>query len=195
MAATLDEEKIRDLPPFFLNGQFEGAAAGEVFNAVGKTDILIRAGDRNVFIAECKIWKGPKTIRDALVQLLSYLTWRETKAALLLFIRTGEPTTIITKSIAEIERHTNYKRTRDTAEEGSATTSSCTPTGTRTGRSGWPSCCSPFRTPAGSSDRSEQTQLARPGASHTRSVGDRSLPVSGSAKSSSDSCLRSRRKS
>jgi hypothetical protein len=118
MTANLDEEKIRDLLLVLLNAQFEGAAAGEVFNAAGKTDILIRAGDRNVFIAECKIWKSPKTIRDALGQLLSYLTWRDTKAALLLFIRTGEPTTIITKSTAEIEGHANYKRTRDTAEDG-----------------------------------------------------------------------------
>jgi hypothetical protein len=82
------------------------------------TDILIRAGDRNVFIAECKIWKGPKTIQDAFGQLLSYLTWRDTEAALLLFIRTGEPTTIITKSIAEIEGQANYKRTRGTVEDG-----------------------------------------------------------------------------
>ena len=118
MTANLDEEKIRDLLLVLLNAQFEGAAAGEVFNAAGKTDILIRAGDRNVFIAECKIWKGPKTIRDALGQLLSYLTWRDTKAALLPFIRSGEPTTIITKSIAEIEGHANYKRTRDTTEDG-----------------------------------------------------------------------------
>ena len=70
MTAYLDEEKIRDLLLVFLNAQFEGAAAGEVFNAAGKTDILIRAEDRNVFIAECKIWKGPATIRDALGQLL-----------------------------------------------------------------------------------------------------------------------------
>ena len=118
MTSHLDEEKIRDLLLVLLNAQFEGAAAGEVFNAAGKTDILIRAEDRNVFIAECKIWKGPKTIRDALGQLLSYLTWRDTKAALLLFVRTGEPTTIITKSIAEIEGHANYKRTRDAAEDG-----------------------------------------------------------------------------
>jgi hypothetical protein len=118
MTANLDEEKIRDLLLVLLNAQFEGAAAGEVFNAAGKTDILIRAGDRNVFIAECKIWKGPKTIRDALSQLLSYLTWRDTKAALLLFIRTGEPTTIITKSIAEIKGHGNYKRTGSTVEDG-----------------------------------------------------------------------------
>jgi hypothetical protein len=119
MTAYLDEEKIRDLLLVFLNAQFEGAAAGEVFNAAGKTDILIRAEDRNVFIAECKIWKGPTTIRDALGQLLSYLTWRDTKAALLVFIRHGEPPTeVINKAIKEIEGHPNYKRTFRTGEDG-----------------------------------------------------------------------------
>jgi hypothetical protein len=118
MTANLDEEKIRDLLLVLLNAQFEGAAAGEVFNAAGKTDILIRAGDRNVFIAECKIWGGPARFRAALDQLLSYLTWRDTKAALLLFIRSGVPTTIITKAVAEIEGHANYKRTRNGAEDG-----------------------------------------------------------------------------
>ena len=119
MTAYLDEEKIRDLLLVFLNAQFEGAAAGEVFNAAGKTDILIRAKDRNVFIAECKIWKGPATIRDALGQLLSYLTWRDTKAALLVFIRHGEPPTeVINKAIKEIEGHPNYKRTFRTGEDG-----------------------------------------------------------------------------
>ena len=57
---ALDEETIRDLLLALLNAQFEGAAAGEVFNAAGKTDILIRAGDRNVFIAECKIGGAPR---------------------------------------------------------------------------------------------------------------------------------------
>jgi hypothetical protein len=118
MTSHLDEEKIRDLLLVLLNAQFEGAAAGEVFNAAGKTDILIRAEDRNVFIAECKIWNGPKTIQDALKQLLSYLTWRDTKAALVLFIRRGEPTTIISKSITEIEGHPNYKRTHGSGHDG-----------------------------------------------------------------------------
>jgi hypothetical protein len=118
MTKNLSEEKIRDLLLVFLNAQFEGAAAGEVFNGAGKTDILIRAGDRNVFIAECKIWKGPKTIRDALDQLLSYLVWRDTKAALLLFIRSGETTAIIGKAVAEIEKHPNFKRAHGTAVTG-----------------------------------------------------------------------------
>lgn len=118
MTAHLDEEKIRDLLLMFLNAQFEGAAAGEVFNAAGKTDILIRAEDRNVFIAECKIWRGPKTIQDALTQLLTYLTWRDTKAALIVFIRSGQPTEIISKAIKEIEDYPNYKRTVATSEDG-----------------------------------------------------------------------------
>ena len=114
MTAHLDEEKIRDLLLVFLNAQFEGAAAGEVFNGAGKTDFLIRAGDRHVFIAENKIWKGPKTIQDALTQLLSYLVWRDTKAALLLFIRSGETTAIIDKTVAEIKKHPNFKRVHGT---------------------------------------------------------------------------------
>jgi len=110
MTAKLNEEQIRDLLLVSLNAQFEGRAGGEVFNGAGKTDILIRDGDRNVFIGECKIWKSPKTIRDALDQLLSYLVWRDTKAALLLFIRTGQPSEVIKKSVAEIEASPTYKR-------------------------------------------------------------------------------------
>jgi hypothetical protein len=51
ITARLNEEKIRDLLLAILNARFEGAAVGEAFNAAGKTDILIRAGDRNVLIA------------------------------------------------------------------------------------------------------------------------------------------------
>jgi hypothetical protein len=111
MTSTLSEELIRDLLLVGLNTQFQGAAAGELFNGAGKTDILIRDKDRNIFIAECKIWKGPKTIADALGQLLDYLVWRDTKAALLLFIRGGNATEIIDKSLVAIEAHPNYKRT------------------------------------------------------------------------------------
>jgi len=41
---------------------------------------------------------------------LSYLVWRDTKAALLLFIRSGNATEVIKKSIAEIENSPTYKR-------------------------------------------------------------------------------------
>ena len=82
--ASLDEEAIRDHFLIQLNGHYEGGATGETFNASGKTDILIREGNKNVFIAECKFWRGPKIFADAVNQLLGYLTWRDSKCALLI---------------------------------------------------------------------------------------------------------------
>ena len=40
----------------------------------GQTDILLREGERNVFIVECKFWKGPKAFGETIDQLLSYAT-------------------------------------------------------------------------------------------------------------------------
>jgi hypothetical protein len=110
LTAGFGEQQIRDILLVNLNAVFEGQAAGEVFNGFGKTDILIRVRDRNIFIGECKIWHGPSTIADALDQLLGYLVWRDTKAALLFFIRNKDVTAVIGKATAEIERHANYKR-------------------------------------------------------------------------------------
>ena len=116
MSAKLDEEEVRDLLLVLLNAQFEGKAAGEVFNCTGKTDILIREGDRNVFIGECKIF-APKNkqsvehvVADALDQLLGYLTWRDTKAALILLIRDADVSTVVGKALATISGHSNHKR-------------------------------------------------------------------------------------
>ncbi|MEV6980901.1 hypothetical protein AB0M95_06520 [Sphaerisporangium sp. NPDC051017] len=110
LAAGMDEETIRNLLLVGLNAQFEGTASGEVFNGNGKTDILIRERDRNVFIGECKIWAGPKTVEAALDQLLGYLVWRDTKAALLIFIRNKDVSAAIRSAIETVEAHPNYKR-------------------------------------------------------------------------------------
>jgi hypothetical protein len=115
--AKLNEEEIRNLLLISLNTQFEGNVGGEVFNGAGKTDILVRVDDRNVFIGECKIWKGPKTVGDALDQLLTYLVWRDTKAALLIFVKSGDITAITDKSVAAVAAHPNYKRVGRHADE------------------------------------------------------------------------------
>jgi hypothetical protein len=86
--AKLDEEEIRDHFLLQLNGHYEGSATGETFNAAGKTDILVREGNRNLFIGECKIWEGSKKFLQGIEQLLSYLTWRDTKSAIIVFSRT-----------------------------------------------------------------------------------------------------------
>ena len=88
--ASLDEEAIRTHFLLQLNGHYEGSATGETFNASGKTDILIRVQDRNIFIAECKFWHGQKLFNDAIDQLLGYLSWRDSKCALLVFNRTKD---------------------------------------------------------------------------------------------------------
>ncbi|QCX73706.1 hypothetical protein C9F11_47165 (plasmid) [Streptomyces sp. YIM 121038] len=111
--AKLGEEDIRNLLLVSLNSTFMGASGGELFNGDGKTDILVRVEDRNVFIGECKIWDGPKVVGDALTQLLKYHVWRDSKGALLLFIRRGDATSTIRKAIQKIEEHPNHKRTLD----------------------------------------------------------------------------------
>jgi hypothetical protein len=106
-----NEEHLRDQFLFQLNGQFEGRATAETFNLQGKTDILLRENDRNVFIAECKFWKGPKKFSETIDQLLGYTAWRDTKTAILVFNR-GTDTTTVLKGIGETaEAHPNYKRT------------------------------------------------------------------------------------
>ena len=92
--ASLDEEAIRTHFLLQLNGHYEGLATGETFNSSGKTDILIRADNKNVFIAECKFWRGPKSFSEAIDQLLGYLSWRDSKCALLIFNQTKDSSAV-----------------------------------------------------------------------------------------------------
>jgi hypothetical protein len=107
---TLDEEAIRQHFLMQLNGQFEGKATGETFNMSGKTDILLREGERNAFIAECKFWKGPKAFGEAVDQLLGYATWRDSKTAILVFNRGTETSTVLTGIDTVVKGHANFKR-------------------------------------------------------------------------------------
>lgn len=107
---AMNEEALRQHFLVQLNGQFEGKATGETFNMGGKTDILLREGDRNVFIAECKFWKGPKGFGEAIDQLLGYATWRDSKTAILVFNRGTETSTVLTGIDAVAKAHGNFKR-------------------------------------------------------------------------------------
>ena len=107
---SMGEEQIRDLILVSLNGHYKGDATGETFNGHGKTDILIRADERNVFIAECKFWKGQKSLYASIEQILRYLTWRDTKAALLLFSKNLEFTNVLSSIADAVPLHPNFKR-------------------------------------------------------------------------------------
>lgn len=105
------EEELRDLFLAILNTSFEGEAMGEVFNYMGRTDILIRHENSNVFIAECKFWRGEKAFLETIDQLFRYVTWRDTKLAILIFNRDGNLKTILEKIPQLVEKHQLYKRT------------------------------------------------------------------------------------
>lgn len=98
----MKEEVLRELLLVVLNNQF-GPAVGELFSRNGKTDIAIVEEEGPVFVAECKFWKGEKPFKDAIDQLLGYLVWRDTKSALVLFIKQNDVTAIMQKAIGAIE--------------------------------------------------------------------------------------------
>jgi hypothetical protein len=92
----MNEEDIRIVLLIGLNAIYEGMATGETFNGAGKTDILIRVADKTIFIAECLVWDGEAKLRQKLDdQLLKYVIWRDTKAALIVFNRTKNLTAIL----------------------------------------------------------------------------------------------------
>jgi hypothetical protein len=116
--SNMGEEDLRTHFLVQLNGLYEGQATGETFNFEGKTDILIRVEGKNIFIAECKFWTGPKGLQETIDQLLGYLSWRDTKVAILLFNRNKDFTKVLSHIPETVQSHSNYKKnfkqTKDT---------------------------------------------------------------------------------
>lgn len=107
--AKHDEEELRDIILAHLNGHYEGDASGETFRRSGKTDIRIELDNRAAFVGECKVWRGQKQLHEALDQLLGYLTWRDFKAALIVFNRDMAGFSGIQATLAKsLETHPNF---------------------------------------------------------------------------------------
>jgi hypothetical protein len=110
----IDEESLRFFFLVWLNANYRGGATGETFNFTGKTDILITVEGKTVFIGECKFWKGPESLKDAIDQVLSYACWRDTKTAILLFNRGTTFSTILSKIVGIAREHSSYVRDLET---------------------------------------------------------------------------------
>lgn len=104
-----DEEGLRDQFLFVLETRYEGTtASGETFNRSGKTDIILKyAKDgSNLFVAECKFWHGEVEFLKAISQLFDrYLTWRDSKVAVLMFVKNKDFTNVIKVIEDEIVKH------------------------------------------------------------------------------------------
>jgi len=106
----MEEEDLRTHFLVQLNGQYEGQATGETFNSNGKTDILIRTNNKNIFIAECKFWKGEEGFKETINQILGYTSWRDTKTSILLFNRNKNTSNVLSQIPNILRNHPNFSK-------------------------------------------------------------------------------------
>jgi hypothetical protein len=118
-----DEEGLRDQFLFVLETRYDGTTAtGETFNRGGKTDIMLKyANDgSNLFVAECKFWHGGSEFLKAISQLFDrYLTWRDSKTALLLFVTNKDFTNVIDILKTEVKTHEYFVKEKGSRGETS----------------------------------------------------------------------------
>lgn len=111
--SNFDEERSRDyFLPFLNTISRNHTASGEAFNRNGKTDILIQDQEgNNVFIAECKVWRGKEQLSKAVDQLLDrYVSWRDEKVALIVFNKdVANFTEVIQRAKEAISSHPSFK--------------------------------------------------------------------------------------
>lgn len=117
--AAMAEERLRDQILAML-GNVYGPATGESFSKRGKSDIYLPwDGGNPVFLAECKWWTGPKIFAERdLPQLLDrYVVWRDTHAAMVLFIGNKDATAVVDKATSIIQGHDRFVRRGETIDD------------------------------------------------------------------------------
>jgi hypothetical protein len=114
--AAMGEEARRDVILSALGTHYDGFTA-ESDNQGGHTDILARYENRNLFIGECKFWSGEKGFVDTIDQLFGYTGWRDTKLAVVMFVREKGLTAILGKAREALAAHPQFVAWKDAASE------------------------------------------------------------------------------
>lgn len=112
----MGEEDRRNVILSALTTHYDGFTA-ETDNQGGHTDILARQDGRNIFIGECKIWSGPESFTATIDQLFGYTGWRDTKLAIVMFVREKGLTTLLTKAKATLSKHPQFAAWMQAATE------------------------------------------------------------------------------
>jgi hypothetical protein len=107
--ASKQEEDLRDFLLMTLCTHYPNTT-GETFNKKGKTDILVRYETSNVFVGECKFWKGIKAFHETIDQILGYLTWRDSKAAIICFVNNKELNPVLEQISTGTPQHPSFVR-------------------------------------------------------------------------------------
>jgi hypothetical protein len=113
----MGEEDRRQVLVAALNTHYRGHTTAEAFNFTGRTDILVRHENRNLFIGECKFWSGPQGFSETIDQLLGYAAWRDTKLAVVMFVRQRDLTAVIEKARGNLGEHVQFVEWRNAATE------------------------------------------------------------------------------
>ena len=117
-----DEEGLRDYVLPTLETRYNNSTiTGETFNKGGKTDILVKYKDNtNLFVAECKIWKGEQVFNATVNQLFDkYLTWRDSKVAIIFFVRNKEFSKVLSTIHECVVKHPYFLRQNGSHGESS----------------------------------------------------------------------------
>jgi hypothetical protein len=113
----MGEEDRRQVLLTALNTHYSGDGIAEAFNVGGKTDILVRHEGSNLFIGECKFWGGQKVFIATINQLLGYQAWRDTKLAIVMFVREKDVTSIIETARKTLGEHPQFVKWLEAATE------------------------------------------------------------------------------
>ena len=114
--AAMGEEDRRNVILSALATHYDGFTA-ETDNQGGHTDIIARHENRNVFIAECKFWSGEKGFSETIDQLFGYTGWRDTKLAIVMFVREKGLTAIVGKAREALATHPQFGAWEDPATD------------------------------------------------------------------------------
>lgn len=101
----LGEEDLRQHIVSTLHTHYQGKTTAEAFNFTGKTDILVKHEGANLFIGECKFWSGPQGFEETIDQLFRYTAWRDTKLAIVMFVREKSLTALLKKARKTLQDH------------------------------------------------------------------------------------------
>jgi hypothetical protein len=112
--ATFSEETLRGHILIHLNARFASESDGEAFAHEGSSTIALQVESRDIFMAECKVWSSPFALVATLNHLLMRGSWRDAKAAILLFYRPESGIGSFAATLATVEEtvknHSNFKR-------------------------------------------------------------------------------------
>lgn len=116
--AAWGEEDRRQVLLLMLNTHYVGQAYAEAFNGQGKTDLLIRVEDKNLFIGECFMWGGPASLLAKLQQLFGYTTWADAHLTLIGFVDRRDFSAAVETAREVLEAHESFLGWRDSQPDG-----------------------------------------------------------------------------